>query len=593
MPESAPPPRTAWELAKSVVWAQRRRLALGLVLLFVDRAAGFVVPLAPKWLIDDVIGQRRVELLPWIAAAVVGAAVVQAGAVFALSRVLGLSAELVVLRWRRRVMARVTRLPLAHLDHTQSGALASRILDDATSLQNLVGWNVARWASNVVTAVAALGVLVWLDWRITLAALAFAAVPGLAFDVAHRKLRPLFALRSRVRADVQGRLTQTLGGLRVVKAYGAEKREQIVFTRGLHRLYRVLARSVMRKSAMNALAVLVVACVVAMVIVLGAQAILGGRMTLGQFGTYVAFAITFSAPLLDLPEIATRIVETLADLDRVRDLEALAPEDAADATRAALGRIRGDVAFDDVAFAYDPGVSVLRGVSFMARAGTTTAIVGASGAGKTTMLALLMGFYRPTRGTISVDGRDLTTIRVRDWRRSLGVVLQDDFLFDGTIAENIAFARPRATREEVALASRAAHCDEFVRGFPQGLDTVVGERGVKLSGGQRQRVAIARAFLADAPIVLLDEATSSLDSESETVVRDALATLRSGRTTFVIAHRLSTIQAADQILVLDGGEIVARGTHRHLLGTSGRYRALYEAQFGRHPEGFAAIGDRA
>ncbi|HEY8078270.1 MAG TPA: ABC transporter ATP-binding protein, partial [Labilithrix sp.] len=326
-------PRTAWELAKSVVWAQRRRLAVGLALLFVDRAAGFVVPLAPKWLLDDVIAQRRVELLPWIAAAIVGAALVQAIAVFSLTRVLGLSAERVVLRWRRRVMARVTRLPLAHLDGTQSGALASRVMDDANSLQNLVGWEIARWTSNVVTAVAALCVLLWLDWRITLAALAFAAVPGFGFDFAHRKLRPLFVERSRVRADVQGRLVQTLAGLRVVKAYGAEKREQLVFTRGLHRLFRVMSRSVMRKSAMNALSVLVVSCVVAMIVVLGCYAILEGRMTLGGFGTYVAFALTFSAPLLDLPEIATRLSETLADLDRVRDIEALTPEDDGDAAR--------------------------------------------------------------------------------------------------------------------------------------------------------------------------------------------------------------------------------------------------------------------
>jgi subfamily B ATP-binding cassette protein MsbA len=571
--------RTAWDLAKSVVWDQRRRLALGLVLLFVDRAAGLVVPLAPKWLIDDVVGRRRADLLPWLAVAVVGAAIVQALAVFALTRVLGLSAERVVLRWRRRVMARITRLPIARIDDTQTGTLASRVMDDATSLQNLVGWDLARWTSNVLTALFGLAALLWLDWRITLCALAFAAVPGLGMNFAHRKLRPIFRERSRLRAEVSGRLTQTLSGMRVVKAYGAEKREQLVFAQGLHRWFRVLSSGATRKSAMNALAVVIASGVIAVVVVLGGRAILDRRMTLGDFASYVAFALMFSAPLLDLPEIATRLAETLADLDRVREIEAIAPEDAGDEAREAISGITGDVAFEDVSFAYAEGVPVLRDVSFVAKAGTTTAIVGPSGAGKSTMLSLLMALHRPTRGRVVIDGRDLAGLKLRDYRRSLGVVLQDDFLFDGTIAANIAFARPRASRDEIAAASRAAYCDEFVDGLPDGLDTIVGERGVKLSGGQRQRVAIARAVLADAPILVLDEATSSLDSESETQVRDALASLRRGRTVFVIAHRLSTVLSADRILVLDRGEIVERGTHAELVARSGRYRALYEAQF--------------
>jgi subfamily B ATP-binding cassette protein MsbA len=572
---------TAWDLAKSVVWGQRKRLALGLALLFVDRAAGLVVPLAPKWLIDDVVGAHRPGLLPWVAAAVVAAAIVQAGAMFALTRVLGLSAERVVLRWRRRVMERITRLPIARIDDTQTGALASRVMDDATSLQNLVGWDLARWTSNVLTALLGLCALLWLDWKITLAALAFAALPGLGMNVAHRRLRPLFRERSRLRAEVTGRLTQTLSGMRVVKAYAAEKREQLVFAAGLHRWFRVLSESVTRKSAMSALAIVISSTVIAIVVVLGGRALLAGRMTLGDFASYVAFALMFAAPLLDLPEIATRISETLADLDRVRELEAIAPEDAGDADREPLeGPVRGDVAFEDVSFEYVAGAPVLRGVTFRAGAGTTTAIVGPSGAGKSTMLSLLMALHRPTRGRLTIDGRDVATIRLRDYRKRLAVVLQDDFLFDGTIAENMAFARPGATRDEIAAASRAAYCDEFVDALPAGLDTVVGERGVKLSGGQRQRVSIARAVLADAPILVLDEATSSLDGESEAAVRDALAALRRGRTVFVIAHRLSTVVSADRILVLDRGEIVERGTHAELLARSGRYRALYEAQLG-------------
>jgi subfamily B ATP-binding cassette protein MsbA len=571
---------SSWTLAKGVVWAQRRKLAVGLGLLFADRAAGFVVPLAPKLLIDEVVGKKRGELLPLLAVAVVAAAVVQALTVFTLSRVLGLSAERVVLGWRRRIMARITRVPPAHVDGTQSGALVSRVMDDAAALSNLVGWEVVRWTSNVLTALAALGALLWLDWRMTFVALGFAALPGLGFNLAHRKIRPLFRERSLLRAEIAGRLTQTIAGMRVVKAYGAEKREELVFAQGLHRLYRVVARTTTRRSTMNALAVVVTGGVVAIVLVLGGRAMLAGRMSLGDFGSYVAFALMFAAPLLDLPEIAIRLAETLADLDRVREIEETKREDEGDADRAPLAHVRGDVAFEGVSFAYTPGMSVLSDVSFTAPAGTTTAIVGPSGAGKSTLLSLVLAFYRPTAGRVTIDGQDLAAVRLRDWRRKIAVVLQDDFLFDGTVAENIAFARPRATRAEIEAAARAAHCDEFVRGLPRGLDTTVGERGVKLSGGQRQRVAIARALLADAPILLLDEATSSLDSESEGHVRAALAELRKGRTVLVIAHRLSTIRSADQILVLEDGRIVERGTHHELLRAPGRYRALHEAQGG-------------
>jgi ABC-type multidrug transport system fused ATPase/permease subunit len=574
-------PANAFELARAIVWSQRGKLAAGLGLLFVDRVAGFVLPIAPKVLLDEVVGHRRPELLPWLAAAVVLASFVQAIALFGLQRILGLSAELVVLGWRRRIMARITRMPAAHLDGTQSGVLLSRIMDDAAAMQNLVGAQLARWTSNILTAVVAFFALLWIDWKMTLLALALAALPGLGLDLAHRKLRPLFRERGELRAEVSGRLAQTLSGIRVVKAYGAERREQLVFTRGLHRLYRVMSRTTNRRGTMSAVAAVVSAAVIALVVVMGGQSILAGRLSLGDFGSYVAFALMFAAPLLDLPEIATRVTETLADLERVRAVEAVTPEDEGDASKAPLGTIEGDIAFEKVSFEYRPGVPVLRDVSFRATAGTTTAIVGSSGAGKSTLLALLMAFYRPTRGRVTIDGRDLVDVKLRDWRKSLAVVLQDEFLFDGTMAENIALSRPSATREEITRAAHAAHCDEIVRALPEGLDTVVGERGLKLSGGQRQRVAIARAILADAPVLLFDEATSSLDSESEAAVRDAMRRLVDGRTVFVIAHRLSTIRSADQILVLDHGDLVERGTHESLLERSGRYRALHDAQFGK------------
>lgn len=565
---------SAAALARTIVWSQRRRLLLGLGLLALDRVAGLALPLAPKVLLDEVVGKHRVGLLPGIAAVVVAAALVQAAASFGLARILGLSAERVVLGWRRRIMAHVVRLPAEALDRMQTGTLLSRVMDDAAAMQNLVGAQLARWASNLVTALVALVALFWIDARMTLVALVVVAIPGLALDLAHRRLRPLFRSRGELRGEVAGRLAQTLAGWRVVKAYGAERREELVFTRGLHRLFRVVARTTDRRSALNGIAALTSAGVIAVVVVLGGRAILDGRLTLGDFASYVAFALMFAAPLGDLPDIATRIAETLADLDRIRALEAIAPEDASDAEKTRLDGVDGDVAFEDVSFAYLADRPVLEHVSFTVPRSTTTAIVGPSGAGKSTLFALLLAFRRPTAGRVTIDGRDLATVSLRSWRRHLAVVLQDDFLFDGTLAENIALARPDASREEIEAASRAAHCEEL------GLDTVVGERGLRLSGGQRQRVSIARAILADARVILLDEATSSLDSESETKIRDALATLAKGRTVLVIAHRLSTIRAADQILVLDRGALVERGTHAELVAGTGRYRALHDAQHG-------------
>ena len=573
VPREAKTPATAWQLARAIMWAQRGKLVFGLVLLFVDRAAGFVLPIAPKVLLDEVIGKGRSELLPWLAAAVVGAAVVQAVTAFLLLRVLEFSAQLVVLGWRRRIMARVTRLPASWLDQQQTGSLLSRVMDDAAAMQNLVGAQLVRWMSNVVTALFAFVALLWIDWKMTLIALVCAGVPALLLDRFYDTVRPLYRERGELRAALSGRLAQTLAGLRVVKAYTAERREHRIFTEGLHRLYRVSAEANGRRGGMSSVATVISAGVVAIVLVMGARAILAKEISLGDFGSYVAFALMFAAPLVDLPEIATRLGETLADLDRVRAIEEILPEDEGDERRAPLGSFAGRLAFEDVSFSYVADKPVLRHVTFEARSGTTTALVGPSGAGKSTLFALVLAFRRPDTGKIHADERDLSTVPVRDWRSRIAVVLQDDFLFDGTLAENIALGRPGATRAEIEAAATAAHCDEFV-----GLDTVIGERGMRLSGGQRQRVSIARAILKDAPVILFDEATSSLDSESEAKVRAAMSNLVRGRTVLVIAHRLSTVKAADQILVLDRGEIVERGTHEELVARGGRYHALYEAQ---------------
>jgi ABC-type multidrug transport system fused ATPase/permease subunit len=439
--------------------------------------------------------------------------------------------------------------------------------------------------------VIALGVLLWLNWQLTLVNLLVLGTFGGFMAYMFRTFRPLFRERGKINAEVTGRLAETLGGIRIVKGYTAERREQLVFARGAHRLFRNVAKTMTGVSTASALAGVILGIVGVIMMLMGGHAILDGRMTLGEFTMYVAFTGMLAAPLMELASIGTQITEAFAGLDRIREIRRMATETDADRSRAPLGTLRGDVEFQDVSFEYVEDTPVLRDVSFRAPAGTTTALVGSSGSGKSTLTSLVMAFNRPKTGRVLVDGRDLETVRLADYRAQLGVVLQDNFLFDGTIAENIAFSRPGSSREAIERASAIAHCDEFIRRFEHGFDTIVGERGVKLSGGQRQRVAIARAILADPRILILDEATSSLDSESEAMIQQGLRALMKGRTTFVIAHRLSTIVHADQILVLEGGAIVERGTHETLLATGGRYQELYERQYGIETNRFINPGE--
>jgi ATP-binding cassette, subfamily B, putative efflux pump len=390
---------------------------------------------------------------------------------------------------------------------------------------------------------------------------------------------------------VTGRLNETLNGIRIVKTDTAEKREELVFTQGVHRLFRNIARSITSVSGITAFSTVVVGIIGVLMIVVGGRSILEGQMTLGDFFTYILFTGLVVAPVVQIASIGTQISEAFAGLDRIRELLQMSTEDQEDSRRAALPTVDGDIVFDRVNFEYNPGVPVLKDVSFRAPAGTTTALVGSSGSGKSTLISLVMAFNRPLSGRVLIDGQDLTDVRLRDYRSQLGVVLQDNFLFDGTIGENIRYGRPDATIDEIKAVSRIAHADEFIDAFEKGYDTIVGERGVKLSGGQRQRVAIARAILADPRILVLDEATSSLDSESEALIQDGLRSLRRGRTTFVIAHRLSTIRSADQILVVEHGEIVERGTHAELLALGGRYRTLYDKQYRLEADRFINPGE--
>jgi subfamily B ATP-binding cassette protein MsbA len=581
----------AWQEASLLVWARRGRLALGLIVMLINRLSGLVLPASSKYLIDDVLTKGRTELL-WPIALVTGAAtLVQAVTSYALSQVLGIAAQAAITEMRRSVHEHITRLPVRYFDKTQSGVLISRVMTDAEGIRNLVGTGLVQLTGSIVTAVLSLAVLFYLNWHLTLITLIILAAFGGVMGYAFRKLRPLFRERGKINAEVTGRLTQALGGIRVVKAYTAEKREQIVFAQGVHKLLRNVTASMTGVSMTTALSTVIVGIIGVVMILVGGNAILDKSMTIGDFVMYLFFTGMMAAPVVQMASIGTQITEAFAGLDRIREVKDTLAEDAEDASKAPLDTLRGEVAFDHVWFEYNPGVPVLKGISFVAPAGSTTALVGSSGSGKSTLVSLVMAFNRPNKGTIRIDGHDLDQLKLASYRSHLGIVLQDNFLFDGTVAENIRYGKPHASMEEVKEAARIAYCDEFVEGFADKYDTVVGERGVRLSGGQRQRVAIARAILADPRILILDEATSSLDSESEHKIQDALRMLRRGRTTFVIAHRLSTIRSADQILVLEAGEIVERGAHQELIALGGRYKQLHDRQYAWEHDRFVNPGE--
>lgn len=563
---------------RQLLWTHRWRLAFGLSLMLISRSLSLVLPASTKFLIDEVIGKSRQELLWLVALAALVATMLQAVTAFALSQILGVAAQRAITEMRKRVHEHIERLPVSYFDAMKTGQLISRIMQDAEGVRNLVGTGVVQLLGGLVTASLCLAVLLYLNWSMTLITIAVLAVFGIVLSMAFKRLRPLFRERGEIQSQVTGRLSESLGGIRVVKAYTAERREKLVFARGVHQLFRNIARSMTGVSFVMAFSSMIVGAIGMVIFFVGGSSVIRGEMTLGDLFMYVAFTGMMTMPVVELASIGTQITEALAGLDRIREVLDLKTEDSDDANRQAAGNLEGHIRFEDVSFEYQPGSPVLRHISFEAPAGSTTALVGSSGSGKSTLISLVMNFNQPQSGRILVDGRELSQLRMREYRSNLGVVFQDNFLFDGTIADNISFANPGASRAEIEAACRVAHCDEFIQRFEKGYDTVVGERGVKLSGGQRQRVAIARAILADPRILILDEATSSLDSESEALIQQALSHLRNGRTTFVIAHRLSTIRAADQILVIEGGAIVERGKHAELMAIGGRYRELHDRQ---------------
>ena len=570
---------------------RRAVLALGFVLMAINRVSGLVLPYSTRYLIDDIIGKRHINKLMPLVLAVLGATLVQGITSFSLTQLLSKAAQRLITELRRNVQEHIGRLPVTYYDANKTGMLVSRIMSDVEGVRNLIGTGLVEFVGGLLTAVIALVVLLRISALMTGLAFLFLLIFGLALRHAFRTIRPIFRARAKINAEVTGRLTESLGGVRVIKGYHAEEREAQVFAGGVQRLLDNVLKSLTATSVMSLGATMVMGMVGVLVMFVGAREILAGTLTVGGLMLFIAFLAFLVAPVFQVVAIGTQISEALAGLERTREVMRERPEDEDPRRTVMLGSIRGEVDFERVRFAYEPGKPVLKDISFESRPGAVTALIGPSGSGKSTIIGLISAFYVPSEGQIRVDGVDLSTVRLDSYRTQLGVVLQDTFLFDGTIRENVAFSHPHATEQEIMDACKIARVDEFAETFEKKYDTIVGERGVKLSGGQKQRVSIARAILANPRILILDEATSSLDSESEALIQEGLSYLMRGRTTFVIAHRLSTIRRADQILVVEAGQIVERGTHESLYAARGRYYDLYTRQHGLEMNLFLAPGE--
>ena len=593
LPGKKPKFRNIWPEVKALVAPRKGLILGGLVLMCINRLAGLVLPYTSKPLLDKVLSAQHPhpELLPRIIALVFGAMVVQALTSFALTQLLSKAGQRLIAEMRRQVQRHVGLLPVAYYDENRTGALVARIMSDVEGVRNLVGTGLVEFLGGMLTAVLAFIYLLHRSVTVTLTVFSVLGVFVFVLQYGFRTIRPIFRERSRINAEVTGRLTESLGGVRVIKGYHAEDREHSVFSAGVERLLSNVMKSLTMTSVLSSASTTVLGLVSALVMWLGGHDVLHGSWSVGDYFAYNMFLAFMIAPVFQIVNIGTQLTEAFAGLDRTREIMAELEENQSPRRTTKMPAIAGTVVFEDVEFAYDLGKPVLHGVSFTAAPGTATALVGSSGSGKSTMISLLCAFHSPVAGKVMVDGVDLSTVDLDTFRSQLGVVLQESFLFDGTIRENIMFSRPDASQEQFLSACRTACVDEFAERFPEGYDTVVGERGVKLSGGQRQRLSIARALLAAPRILILDEATSSLDSESEAMIQSGLAELMQGRTTFVIAHRLSTIRRADQILVVEQGRIVERGTHQELYGLGGRYYDLYTRQHGLEANLFLAPGE--
>ena len=570
---------------------RRGLLALGFLLMIVNRVSALVLPYSTKFLIDGVIAKHHIELLRRLVLTVLGATVIQGITSFSLTQLLSKAAQRLIAELRRKVQTHISRLPVAFYDSNKTGMLVARIMSDVEGVRNLLGTGLVDFVGGLLTSCIALIVLFRISSLMTVLAFGFLLCFGLTLKKAFGTIRPILRERSKINAEVTGRLTESLGGVRVIKGYHAEEREEAVFAGGVRRLLDNVMRTLTATSVMSLAASLLLGVVGAVIMYTGARQIMTGSLTVGGFFSYTLFLGFLVAPMTQIVGIGTQLTEALAGLERTQEILGERPEDRDPRRTVALNDVHGRLEFEHVSFSYDGNRTVLRDVSFRAEPGTVTALVGSSGSGKSTIIGLISAFYVPTEGQALVDGIDLSTVRLDSYRTRLGVVLQESFLFDGTIRENVAFSRPDASDEQILRACRIARVEEFAESFPDKYETVVGERGVKLSGGQRQRISIARAILAEPRILILDEATSSLDSESEAMIQQGLSYLMQGRTTFVIAHRLSTIRRADQILVVEHGEIVERGTHEQLYAMRGRYFDLYTKQQGLERNLFLAPGE--
>jgi subfamily B ATP-binding cassette protein MsbA len=577
------------------VWAlmkpRRYLLMAGAALMIVNRVCGLALPVSSKYLIDNVMRKGQIALLAPIVFAVVGATVIQGVTSFWLTQLLSKSGQRLIYEMRVRIQEHIGRLPVSFYDANKTGTLVSRIMSDVEGVRNLIGTGLVELVGGLITAVISTVLLFRTSATMTALVLVVVVAFGTVLQRAFKTVRPIFRERGKINAEVTGRLTETLGGVRVIKGYHAEQREASVFAKGAQRLLDNVFQSITTISLMTLASTVLMGLVGALIMFMGARQVAAHKMDIGDFVMYTSLLAFMIAPVIQIVNIGTQISEALAGLERTRQILREAPEDEDPLRTKILPSLAGLVQFQNVSFSYEEGKPVLNDVSFDAAPGTVTALVGSSGSGKSTMIGLISAFHSPKEGQVLVDGVDLSTVSLSSYRRQLGLVLQESFLFDGTIRENVSFSRPDATEEQIMDACHIAHVDEFAIRLSDGYNTVVGERGVKLSGGQKQRVSIARAILADPRILILDEATSSLDSESEALIQTGLAYLMQSRTTFVIAHRLSTIRRADQILVVEGGRIVERGDHAELYAMKGRYFDLYTRQHGLESNLFLAPGE--
>ena len=569
---------TMLQAFKTIIWPRRNLVFIGLVLIVLSRLAGLVLPLQSKVLLDEVVPSKDYGDLWNLLFIVIGAIIVQAVTSFLLTRILSVQAQYLISELRAQVQKKVLSLPIRFFDNTKSGALVSRIMTDVEGVRNLIGTGLVQLVGGTFTAIISLIILIDMNPLMT----AFVFVPVSIFGFvalkAFKYIRPIFRKRRVINAEVTGRLTETLAGIRVIKGFGAEQQENANFEDGVERLFQNVKKSLTATALMTSSSTFLLGLASTGIMGIGGYFMMGGSMTTGEFLSFTLLLGFMIAPIVQMSNIGSQLTEALAGLDRTQELMNMEPEQDDELRSERLDALQGEVKFDDVSFSYDEGKQVLHNIDFKAHQGSVTALVGSSGSGKSTIAGLAASFLTPESGTVWVDGKDLSKVNLQSYRQHLGVVLQDEFLFEGTIRENILFPRPDASEEQLQAAVKAAYVNEFTDRFDEGLDTLIGERGVKLSGGQRQRIAIARAILADPKVIILDEATSNLDTESEALIQKSLAELVKNRTTFVIAHRLSTIRKADQILVIEDGRIAEQGTHDDLLAKEGRYFDLYTYQ---------------